>query len=87
MSDTSHYDQILFQEKIRAAELEVDCKLFSMLKPQIYVDGDRWCCLYGEDIQSGIVGFGKSPIEAIRQWNSEWYKEVAALEAADRGKK
>lgn len=75
MNDTSHYDSILFQEKLRAAETESDYKLFSMIKPGLTIDGDQWCCLYGDDLQSGIVGFGKSPIEAIRQWNGEWHKE------------
>lgn len=83
MTDTSHYDHILFQEKLRAAETESDYKLFSMLKPRLFVDGDHWCCLYGEDIQSGLAGFGKSPIEAIRQWNAEWYKSTAALAAME----
>ncbi|MFA6619299.1 MAG: hypothetical protein WCT23_09555 [Candidatus Neomarinimicrobiota bacterium] len=82
MSDTPHYDNILFQEKLRTAETESDYKLFSMLKPRVFIDGDHWCCLYGENLQVGIVGFGKSPVAAIRQWNAEWYK---TLSAAERG--
>ena len=87
MSDTSHYEQILFQEKLRAAELESDCKIFSMLNPKLFLDGDHWCCLYGEDLQIGLAGFGKSPIEAIRQWNGEWHKAHTALSAAERGER
>jgi hypothetical protein len=36
-----------------------------ILKLVPFKDGDHWCVLYGDDIQSGIVGFGKSPIEAM----------------------
>lgn len=28
-------------------------------------DGNRWCVLLGPDIQSGIAAFGKTPQEAI----------------------
>ena len=83
MNDTSHYDHTLFQERLRAAETESDFKLFSMLNPKLFLDGDHWCCLYGEDLQSGISGFGKSPVQAIRQWNAEWYKELLAAERGE----
>lgn len=83
MTDTSHYDHIIFQEKLRAAEIESDYKLFSMLNPKLFLDGNQWCCLYGEDLQVGISGFGETPVEAIRQWNAEWYK--SAPSAAERG--
>ena len=46
--------------------------LFSMLKPKLYPDGDQWCCLYGEDIMIGVVGFGETPYKAIMQWNKAW---------------
>jgi hypothetical protein len=29
-------------------------------------DGDKWCVLYGENLQEGIAGFGATPDEAIR---------------------
>ena len=82
MTDTSHYDHTLFLERLRAAETESDFKLFSMLNPKLFIDGDCWCCLWGTDLQTGIAGFGKSPIKAIQQWNAEWYN--AALSAAER---
>ena len=82
MTDTSHYDHILFQEKLRAVETESDFKLFSMLTPRLFLDGDQWCCLYGENIQDGLAGFGKTPIEAVRQWNAEWYKFAARQKGA-----
>lgn len=29
------------------------------------IDGKKWCALCGEDIQSGLVGFGDTPGEAL----------------------
>jgi len=83
MTDTSHYDHILFQEKLRAAETESDFKLFSMLRPRLFLDGDRWCCLYGENIQEGLAGFGETPVGAVRQWNAAWYKVALAAERGE----
>lgn len=33
-----------------------------------YKDGTEWCFLYGEDLQSGISGFGASIIDAARDF-------------------
>lgn len=30
-----------------------------------YQDGDQWCVLLGPNIQEGICGFGKTPMNAI----------------------
>lgn len=32
---------------------------------RVYPDGPMWCALIGEDIQSGIAGFGRSPEKAV----------------------
>lgn len=39
------------------------------LKPKITKDGDMYCCLYGENLQEGIVGFGETPMKAIYEFN------------------
>ena len=28
-------------------------------------DGDQWCALYGENLQEGVAGFGRTPAEAM----------------------
>lgn len=45
-----------------------------MMRPRVFPDGDKWCALYGEDLQSGVAGFGNSPDEACNQFNAAWYK-------------
>lgn len=41
-------------------------------KPRLSIDGDQWCALYGDDLQSGVAGFGKSPEEAMWDFDKAW---------------
>ena len=45
---------------------------FVLLKPRIFIDGDKWCALYGENIMSGVCGFGSTPDEAAKSFDIEW---------------
>lgn len=45
-------------------------------KPKLFKDGNRWCALFGENIQEGVCGFGKSPSEAFENFDKEWNKEI-----------
>lgn len=44
------------------------------MRPNVFPDGDKWCCLYGENIMEGVVGFGDTPADACAVFDSEWYK-------------
>ena len=44
--------------------------------PRLFRDGNMWCALYGENIMEGIVGFGKTPNEAINSFNNAFYEEI-----------
>jgi hypothetical protein len=74
-SQRQHHEVCQHNEKMTILSTELDFKLFQMLNPKIYQDGDEWCCLYGENIAVGIVGFGKTPQKAIIDWNGAWYRE------------
>lgn len=43
---------------------------------KLSIDGDQWCWLYGEDLQNGIAGFGKSPYLAALDFNVNFRKEL-----------
>lgn len=45
---------------------------FVLLKPKVYQDGDHWCALYGENFQTGVCGFGKSPALASYDFDKNW---------------
>ena len=62
------------QSKLSAAVEVEEYNLFALLKPSLTKDGNQWCVLYGDNIQSGISGFGDTPYKAILDFNKEWNK-------------
>lgn len=57
---------------------------FMLLRPPIYPDGDQWCALLGENLATGIAGFGATPDEAAKEFDRAWFnaRTPAALYAA-----
>jgi len=47
-----------------------------LYKPTLSIDGDQWCALFGNNIQDGVCGFGKSPELAYLNFDKEWSKEM-----------
>ena len=47
----------------------------AIYRPRIFMDGNKWCALYGENIQEGVAGFGDSPQEAMMDFDANWIKE------------
>lgn len=45
---------------------------FIQLKPHLFADGDKWCALYGPDIQTGVSGWGDTPEQAASNFDIEW---------------
>lgn len=43
-----------------------------MMRPKVFLDGDSWCALYGENIQEGVCGFGDTPADAVNDFNNCW---------------
>jgi hypothetical protein len=70
----SHYvDQAMWAYKEAAAEQMRPCIL---LKPKLSIDGDKWCALYGENLQDGIAGFGKSPSDAMHDFDKQYHTNI-----------
>lgn len=51
-----------------------------MLRPRLFIDGNRWCALLGENIQDGVCGFGASPALAYADFDKHWYKKLPTKE-------
>lgn len=69
-SGFSHYAQQAFYAwQINANE---HIKPSVLMRPRIFIDGNEWCALYGDNIQDGVAGFGKSPQEAMFAFDNEW---------------
>lgn len=73
--------QIEHSRTVESAEMN----LFSMLRPRIFMDGDQWCVLYGENLQDGVAGFGSSPMLAVYDFNKAWHRPIAAISKATGG--
>ena len=56
-----------------AASYEEPCSIY---RPKLFVDGNLWCALYGEDLQNGVAGFGDSPYLAMQDFNKNWYASL-----------
>lgn len=53
-------------------------------KPKLYPDGDQWCALYGDDLQSGVCGFGDTPIKAMEDFDKNFvYQKAIAHNKSD----
>jgi hypothetical protein len=53
-----------------------------VFKPEVFQDGDAWCCLLGENIQVGVVGFGDTPDKACAAFDQVWHNGNAKKEPA-----
>ena len=59
--------------------------IFLQLKPRIFIDGDKWCALYGENLQDGVAGFGESPALAMHDFNDNWHKKISPPKGSEHG--
>lgn len=59
--------------QMAAAAYEAPSVLF---RPKLFIAGNQWCALYGEDLQSGVVGFGDSPTKAMYDFDKNWRKPL-----------
>ena len=49
---------------------------FMLLKPRVFLDGNQWCVLYGDNLQDGVSGFGASPEIASYDFDNNWCKKL-----------
>jgi hypothetical protein len=47
-----------------------------LYRPAISIDGNKWCALYGDNLQNGVSGFGDSPAEAMAAFNIAWFEKL-----------
>ncbi len=66
----SHYVQMAL-ESINIAGYEHQ-RPSAVYRPKLYMDGDQWCALYGDDIQTGVCGFGGTPHKAMSEFDAAW---------------
>jgi len=61
-------------------ELNRACELAAApsthLKPRLFPDGNMWCALYGENLQEGVCGFGKTPEGAMADFDRNFRNQT-----------
>lgn len=68
----SDYQTLIDQSRHNAAIETEEMNLVAILKPRIFLDGNKWCVLYGENVQDGVCGFGDTPRLAVYAFNKAW---------------
>jgi hypothetical protein len=48
----------------------------NIYRPKLFIDGDKWCALYGENIQDGVCGFGDTPELAMQDFDRAWCEHL-----------
>lgn len=75
-----HNETLRQQELIQAAYDTQTMTPAAILKPRIFIDGNKWCVLWGENIQDGVCGFGDSPRKALMDFNASFDKKLPLVE-------
>lgn len=75
-SQRQHFEVLLHQDKQALIVEQLEMNLFAMLKPKVSIDGNQYCVLYGEDLRSGICGFGDTLMLAIYDFNKQFHKPI-----------
>lgn len=71
LGDQVHAVALAYQEV--AAE---QCTPSVLYRPTLSVDGDKWCALYGDNLQDGVAGFGDSPVRAMMNFDQNWLAKL-----------
>lgn len=79
------YETLTAQSKLNAYVEAEEMNLFVLLKPKLFQDGNQFCVMLGEDIQSAICGFGDTPRKAVWAFNKEWDKAAVVPNASLSG--
>lgn len=66
-------NNLFLESQLNYWAFKQDMVIAESLKPRITKDGNQWCCLYGDNLQDGIAGFGDTPISAILDFNKAMY--------------
>jgi hypothetical protein len=75
-SQRQHFETLLHQERSILASQQLEYDLFATLRPRVFQDGSQFCVLHGDDLQSGIAGFGDTVYKAICDFNMAFHRPI-----------
>lgn len=73
-ANISHYIEMAMGAIRQAASCHEEPS--AIYRPKISIDGNKWCALYGDNLQDGVAGFGDSPELAMRDFNANWHAKL-----------
>ena len=50
-------------------------KSAKMFMPLVFKDGDSYCCILGPNSEEGVFGCGKTPADALKEWDKNLEKK------------
>ena len=50
-----------------------------IFRPSLFLIGTDYCALYGKGLQTGCAGFGKTPDEAMRDFDKNWETQTVKM--------
>lgn len=76
-ANISHYIECAFtvvgyEFANAAAKLSTPSAIY---RPNLSMDGNQWCALYGENLQDGVAGFGDTPAKAMEAFDKAWVED------------
>lgn len=76
LSQLLHDATMKHQEEMNLIIEKEEMNLFSILRPKLFMDGNMWCVLYGDNLMDGIAGFGETVYKAILDFNASFHKKI-----------
>lgn len=76
-TEDSNYSAHQHQLQIDILVQKQEYNLVATLNPKIFIDGNQWCVLYGENLVEGIAGFGDTPYKAVLDFNTSFHSKPA----------
>lgn len=73
----SDHDSYLVRMEVVTTVARVEdayCAPHAVMRPRVFLDGEVWCALYGENVQDGVAGFGPTPEKACADFDALWRK-------------
>lgn len=73
-------ERLVHEAKMNLVYEETVIMLVQRLGAKITKDGNMYCCLYGENIQTGISGWGRNPYAAALDFRNKFFEEKGGEE-------
>lgn len=66
--------------------IEQHARPSAVYRPNISLDGNMYCALYGEDLMAGCAGFGETMEAAMADFDKNWHQQKAPQNRAAQAK-